>query len=234
MKGRRIKWCALNTKMKSRLSAATAPILSAAAVTPNMAGSISFGASAPRFRCHHAAIANTINTGWAVFIPHEKSIGGIRKMKKLKLRFEQDKTLDKIEIVVRAAEKDAQVTALLESLSKDEPVKLTVLDSGNRASVIDEKDIVFVAAEGKLVRVVTTEGIYKAKQSLQSIESTLSRSFLRVSRFEIINLKKVRKYDFTLVGTLRVEFDNGMETWASRRYIPLIKERLSGEEGYLC
>ena len=155
-------------------------------------------------------------------------------MKKLKLRFEQDKTLDKIEIVVRAAEKDAQVTALLESLSKDEPVKLTVLDSGNRASVIDEKDIVFVAAEGKLVRVVTTEGIFKAKQSLQSIESLLSRSFLRVSRFEIINLKKVRKYDFTLVGTLRVEFDNGMETWASRRYIPLIKERLSGEEGYLC
>lgn len=155
-------------------------------------------------------------------------------MKKLKLRFEQDKTLDEIEIVVRAAKKDAQVTALLESLSKDEPVKLTVLDSGNRASVIDEKDIVFVAAEGKLVRVVTTEGIYKAKQSLQSIESILSRSFLRVSRFEIINLKKVRKYDFTLVGTLRVEFDNGMETWASRRYIPLIKERLSGEEGYLC
>ena len=155
-------------------------------------------------------------------------------MKKLKLRFEQDKTLDKIEIVVRAAEKDAQVTALLESLSKDEPVKLTVLDSDNRASVIDEQDIVFVAAEGKLVRVVTTEGIYKAKQSLQSIESLLSRSFLRVSRFEIINLKKVRKYDFTLVGTLRVEFDNGMETWASRRYIPLIKERLSGEEGYLC
>ena len=155
-------------------------------------------------------------------------------MKKLKLRFEQDKTLDEIEIVVRAAEKDAQVTALLESLSKDEPVKLTVLDSDNRASVIDEKDIVFVAAEGKLVRVVTTEGIFKAKQSLQSIESILSRSFLRVSRFEIINLKKVRKYDFTLVGTLRVEFDNGMETWASRRYIPLIKERLSGEEGYLC
>ena len=155
-------------------------------------------------------------------------------MKKLKLRFEQDKTLDEIEIIVRAAEKDAQVTALLESLSKDEPVKLTVLDSGNRASVIDEKDIVFVAAEGKLVRVVTTEGIFKAKQSLQSIESILSRTFLRVSRFEIINLKKVRKYDFTLVGTLRVEFDNGMETWASRRYIPLIKERLSGEEGYLC
>ena len=30
------------------------------------------------------------------------------------------------------------------------------------------------------------------------------------------------------------EFENGMETWASRRYIPVIRERLSGEEGYLC
>ena len=62
----------------------------------------------------------------------------------------------------------------------------------------------------------------------------MSDRFLRVSRFEIIDLKKVRKYDFTLGGTLRIEFDNGMETWASRRYIPLIKERLTKEEGYLC
>ena len=35
-------------------------------------------------------------------------------------------------------------------------------------------------------------------------------------------------------GTLRIEFNNGMETWASRRYIPLIRQRLAGEEGYLC
>ena len=83
--------------MISRLSAATAPILSAAAVTPNLAGSTRLGASAPRFRCHPAAIANTINTGWAVFIPHEKLIGGIRKMKKLKLRFEQDKELNEMQ-----------------------------------------------------------------------------------------------------------------------------------------
>ena len=62
----------------------------------------------------------------------------------------------------------------------------------------------------------------------------MSEKFLRVSRFEIINLDMVRKYDFTLGGTLRIELENGMETWASRRYIPLIKERLSREEGYLC
>lgn len=155
-------------------------------------------------------------------------------MKKINVRFEQDEALDSIEVVVRASESDEQVGALIESLTRREPAKLTVLDRSNCPSVIDEDKIVFVSADGKNVRITALDGVYKAKQSLQSIEELLSRKFLRVSRFELVNLSMVRKYDFTIVGTLRIEFDNGMETWASRRYIPLIRERLSGEEGYLC
>ena len=155
-------------------------------------------------------------------------------MKKVNVRFESDKSLDDIEIVIRAAKRDGQIDALIESLTRNEPVKLTVLDRDNCPSVIEEKDIVFASADGKNVQIVTVHGKFRAKQSLQGIEDVLSERFLRVSRFEVINLKMVRKYDFTLMGTLRIEFENGMETWASRRYIPLIKERLSREEGYLC
>ena len=155
-------------------------------------------------------------------------------MKKIRVRFEQEKTIDGIEIVIRADKCDEQINALIDSLTRKEPVRLTVLDSDNCQSVIEEKGIIFVSADGTNVQIITVNGIYHAKQSLQSIEDVLSDRFLRVSRFEIIDLKKVRKYDFTLGGTLRIEFDNGMETWASRRYIPLIKERLTKEEGYLC
>lgn len=155
-------------------------------------------------------------------------------MKKINVRFEQDKTVDSIEIVIRANERDAQITDLMERLAQRESFRLIALDKNECPGVIDEKDIVFLSADGKDVRIVTINGIYRARQSLRSFEETLSRTFLRVSRFEIINLKMVRKYDFTIGGTLRIEFENGMETWASRRYIPLIKERLSQEEGYLC
>lgn len=155
-------------------------------------------------------------------------------MKKINVRFEQDKTVDSIEIVIRANERDAQITDLMERLAQRESFRLIALDKNEGPSVIDEKDIVFLSADGKDVRIVTINGIYRARQSLRSFEETLSRTFLRVSRFEIISLKMVRKYDFTIGGTLRIEFKNGMETWASRRYIPLIKERLSQEEGYLC
>ena len=155
-------------------------------------------------------------------------------MKKINVRFEQDKTVDSIEIVIRANERDAQITDLMERLAQRESFRLIALDKNECPGVIDEKDIVFLSADGKDVRIVTINGIYRARQSLRSFEETLSRTFLRVSRFEIISLKMVRKYDFTIGGTLRIEFENGMETWASRRYIPLIKERISQEEGYLC
>ena len=121
-------------------------------------------------------------------------------MKKINVRFEADKTIDDVEIVIRAAEKDDQIVSLIEKLSADESVKLTLLDRNNCSCVIDEEEIVLVSADGKNVRVTATGG----------------------------------KYDFTIGGTLRIEFSNGMETWASRRYIPLIRQRLSGEEGYLC
>ena len=155
-------------------------------------------------------------------------------MKKLKVRFERDNTLNDIEVIVRANEENAQVKELIESLMSREPEKLTLLDKNGNSCVVDERDIVFLSADGKQVSVTAKSGVYFAKQSLQSIEEILNRDFLRVSRFEIINLKLVSKYDFTVGGTLRIEFKNGMETWASRRYIPQIRERLSGEEGYLC
>lgn len=155
-------------------------------------------------------------------------------MKKINVRFERDSSRKDIDIVIYADRQDKQVNALIENLSHSESEKLTVLDRDNCTCVIEEDEIVFVSADGKNVRITAASGIYHAKQSLQSIEEMLSRKFLRVSRFELINLSMVRKYDFTIGGTLRIEFENGMETWASRRYIPLIRQRLSGEEGYLC
>lgn len=156
-------------------------------------------------------------------------------MKKINIRFEQDKTLDDIDIVIRASKKDVDVDNLIAQFSQNTPQKLTVLDRDECTCVIDESDIITVTANGKQVRVMTTKDVYTAKQTLQNIEGILSdRMFLRISRFEIVNLAKIHKYDFTIGGTLRIEFEGGMETWASRRYIPLIKKKLTKEEGYLC
>ena len=156
-------------------------------------------------------------------------------MQEVDIRFEQDPALEHIEVILRSANRDAAVEALIRQLEHIMPQKLTVLDYEGIPSVIDESEIISVASDGKQVRIIAEKGLFTAKQTLQNVEEYLnSRMFLRISRFELINLDKVAKYDFTIVGTLRIEFEGGMEAWASRRYIPKIREKLSGEGGYLC
>ena len=69
-------------------------------------------------------------------------------MKKINVRFEKDETTEDIDIVIRAKEKDDQITALIEKLNVREPFKLTVMDRDNCSCVIDEEEIVFASADG--------------------------------------------------------------------------------------
>lgn len=82
------------------------------------------------------------------------------------------------------------------------------------------------------MRIVTDDGeSCTLRQPLQSIENALDGvKFVRISRYEIVNLDKIQKCDFTLNGTLRLELTGGIETWVSRRSIPSIRRRLSGRE----
>ena len=211
------------------------PILFATAVLRNTAGSIRNGVSVLLCQSFRAetVIISILRPAGANILPAVKN-GGILPMKKIRIWFEQVGVSDRIDVIIRASERDEQVTEMLESFSGRRNESFTVLDGNKCPCVIDESEILFISSEGRQMRIVAMSGIYTAKQTLQVIEKLLGRSFLRISRFEIINLKKVRKYDFTIIGTLRIEFENGMETWASRRYIPLIRERLSQEEEYLC
>ena len=153
-------------------------------------------------------------------------------MEKCEIRFERDPSLDRVEIVVRAPEETAEVDALLERLAHVQTGSLVVFSGSGRVRTLAPEEIVTATVEDKLVRVITEDGSWFSRQSLQSLEEQLDpRRFVRVSRFELVNLGKVRQYDFTIAGTLRLELVGGMETWASRRCIPEIRKRLSGKEG---
>ena len=152
-------------------------------------------------------------------------------MKKINIRFEKDASLDTIEVLVKASEQDTAVSALLERISGKAPGQLTVTDVDGALLKISPSDIVLVSVNGKLVQIVTEKSRYTLRTALQSLEERLEKGrFVRISRYEIVNLDKVRKFDFTLGGTLRLELAGGMETWASRRNIPLIRKKLTGKE----
>lgn len=152
-------------------------------------------------------------------------------MRPIKVRFRRDQSLDCIDVLVRAPERDRDTEALLARIAQLPPEQLTVTGEDGAVHRLAREDIVFVSVEGNRARIVTEKGNYSLRQSLQSLESQLDgERFVRVSRYELVNMDKIVKYDFTVNGTLRLELTGGMETWASRRCIPAIRKRLNGKE----
>lgn len=151
-------------------------------------------------------------------------------MRERKVRLELDPALEGIEVLIRAPEENGEVSALLELLGASPSDTVTVFDGNGLIRALAADQIVSASVDGKLVNIVTEGGSWYTRRTLQSLEDALDkRRFLRVSRYEIVNLTKVRRYDFTVAGTLRLELAGGMETWASRRCIPEIRRRLKGK-----
>ena len=146
---------------------------------------------------------------------------------RLKISFEADPSADGVEVTVRARERDGEIDALMERISGEAQETLVVNVADGSLIRISPKDVVSVSVNGKLVQIVTGSDRYTVRQPLHEFEERLEAGrFVRISRYEIVNLDKVTKFDFTLGGTLRLELAGGMETWASRRNSPLIRKKL--------
>ena len=152
-------------------------------------------------------------------------------MKKVRVVFEQASLPDEIEVIIRASDNDGQARAIAERIAPTPDATLTGIDDAGNVCVINIKDVVSVSMLGKKANIITEDDRYTVRTPLQEIENKLlNLRFVRISRYEIVNLDKIKKYDFTLAGTLRLELVGGMETWASRRNISAIRKKLTGKE----
>lgn len=92
---------------------------------------------------------------------------------------------------------------------------------------VSQRDIVRVHTEGRKIVLQTEDEVYTVKRTLAGLEDVLnSTRFLRISQSEIINIYKVKCFDFNLAGTVGVEFDCGIKSWVSRSRVKQIKALL--------
>ena len=71
------------------------------------------------------------------------------------------------------------------------------------------------------------KGLYSISKKLYELETDLDeKRFLRISKSEIINLRKIERLDMSITGTIKVVLTDGTETFTSRRNVTKLKKSL--------
>lgn len=144
----------------------------------------------------------------------------------MKIDIDIDKRYEEIQVILRSNEMNDETIEILEKL-KTTKNKYILGKSDKKVYIVDVKDIYFFYSENQKVFVETEDFRYEVDERLYKIEEHFKNtSFIRVSKFSIVNLKKVKNIDMSFSGNLTINFINGKKESISRRYISKIKDYL--------
>lgn len=140
-------------------------------------------------------------------------------------------------ILIRTDQKTQEVENIVHAIENcmESRYPLIVGYRDNAMELVSQRDIVRVYVEARKVRICTEKGNYEFRKSLSYLEQLLNpERFIRISRFEIVNIRKIGSFDFSTAGTVHIRFGDGTVTWAARRYVRSIQQLLerieTGEE----
>ncbi len=144
----------------------------------------------------------------------------------MKIEIKIDESCTETKVIVVTSKVTEEVGEIVKRLSAEQSQMIAGFKD-EQATMLEPSQIYRVyASEGK-VYAEAENGTHLLRLRLYEAEQRLANgSFVRISNGEIINLKKVKGFDLSFVGTICVSLSNGTVTYVSRRYVPKIKQRL--------
>ncbi len=144
----------------------------------------------------------------------------------MQLEVKIDSSYIEPKVVILTASMTEDVNIILSKLSNQTP-QIISGSKDNKIEVIEQADLIRIYASNGKVIAVTHKGEYALRLRLYEIEERLPpHQFVRISNSEIINLKNVNSFDFSLSGTICVKLADGTATYVSRRYVSKLKKIL--------
>lgn len=140
------------------------------------------------------------------------------------MKVDIQKTKETIEpyAVIYCREISAEVLTAAEAIGRAGDV-ITAYDNGSIV-VIDKKDLFMIRAEEGRTRLYTADSSYETSKPLRDFEAL--SGFMRISKFCIINLEKIKRFDPMFSGTMQVTLKNGSKDYISRKYLQNVKNYL--------
>jgi len=141
-----------------------------------------------------------------------------------------DREWPKLTVYIKNRERNEDVEALIAAIQAFSDRKIPLIPAYFRESLVmlPQRQIIRLYIHNRKLMVQTSERLYEVKKPLREVEELLDVSrFVRISQSETINLRRVKSFDFSTVGTIGVELENGETTWVARRRVKDVKEALA-------
>ncbi len=141
-----------------------------------------------------------------------------------------DQEWPKLTVYIKNKERNEDVEALIAAVQAFSDRKMPLIPAYFRESLVmlPQRQIIRLYVHNRKVMVQTAERLYEVRKTLREVEELLDVSrFVRISQSETINLRRVKSFDFSTVGTIGVELENGETTWVARRRVKDVKEALA-------
>lgn len=120
------------------------------------------------------------------------------------------------------------VESLAERISSVVNDDIAAIAPNGDKCMISGFDIVRFYAEGAKVVADSNGQKYGIPKKLYELEENLDpKLFFRISKSEIINLKKIRRLDMSITGTIKVIMKDDSESYTSRRNVAKLKQVLN-------
>ena len=141
-----------------------------------------------------------------------------------------DEAIETLTVIIKNRERNDDVEGVINAIQTYADKKQPMIQAYFKGSVVmlPQRQIFRVYIVNRKIMIQTSESLYEVRKNLRDLEEVLDQeSFIRISQSEILNIKRVKNFDFSSTGTIGVELENGEKTYVSRRRVKEIKAVLS-------
>lgn len=146
----------------------------------------------------------------------------------MKLKVEYDQLLPEDIMILRSKEQNDFIPKINNLLGNPYLSTLIFAQQDESFIPIEVKDIHYFYTERKAVFLSKGDECFRTDERLYELNQRLPSSFVRISRFEIINLQYVKRFEYTFGGKFVLHMKNGEKLYTTKSYTKVIKNLLKG------
>ena len=131
---------------------------------------------------------------------------------------------DREEEIIVYTKKASPLTRAIEQMAREEEA-VWIGYSEESMIPLDLKEVLCFAVEDNKVYAHLLQQKLLMKCRLYQLEERLPKEFIKINQSCLVNCPKIKRFDASISGTLRVVFENGHSDYVSRRQLKAVKER---------